>query len=118
MMEIKAGDIVKHFKGKDLIEKNIYEILSINAQYTGTKAILDEATVVYVPLFQEGKTFIREYDDLVSELSDEEKELYNQCYRVEPLTATELATIKTDSFIAAKKDYIAKKYANNEKRGC
>ena len=33
-MILKAGDIVKHFKGEDLIEKNIYKIISVNPKYT------------------------------------------------------------------------------------
>lgn len=32
----KKGDLCKHFKGKDLIQKNIYEVLEIGVKYTGT----------------------------------------------------------------------------------
>lgn len=119
MIELKKGDIVKHFKGKDLIEKNIYQILAVNPVYTGTKEFSQEAVVIYEPLFQTGKAFVREYADLVSELSDEQKEVYDQCYRVEHLTEAELVLLKSPTFIRDKKAYIEKKEQeqqnNNEK---
>ena len=34
-MKFEVGDLCKHFKGKTLLEKNIYEIIAINAMYTG-----------------------------------------------------------------------------------
>ena len=46
--------------------------------------------------------FAREYDDLVSELSDDKKELYNQIFRVEPLNDEEIKTIKCHEFVEEK----------------
>lgn len=109
-MLLKKGDIVKHFKGKDLIEKNIYIILAVNPEYTGDKDFDCESAVVYAPLFQEGKTFIREYDDLIKPLSDEEKVIYSQERRVDVLTEDELELIKTEEFIKKKREYIEEKY--------
>lgn len=113
-MELRTGDIVKHFKGKNLIEKNIYEIVSVNPEYTGTNEFLKEPVVVYTSIFQEGKCFVREYSDLVKELTPEQKEEYGQTYRIEPLTDEELGIIKTNAFILAKLEYIEKKYGKKE----
>lgn len=109
-MELKVGDIVKHFKGETLIEKNIYEILAINVKYTGDNDIDISKLVIYKPLFQEDKYFAREYDDLICELSIEEKEIYGQDYRVQKLTDDELEQIKTKEFISDKEEYIKNKY--------
>lgn len=113
-MILKKGDIVKHFKGKDLIEKNIYEILAVKPEYTGTNVPPIAPVVVYTSLFQEGKTFFREYSDLVTELSPEKKEEYGQTFRVEVLTKAELDYIKTPDFIKKKKAYLESKYAKEE----
>ena len=109
-MELKVGDIVKHFKGETLIEKNIYEILAINVKYTGDNDIDLSSLVVYKPLFQKDKYFAREYDDLVSGLNDEEKSKYNQNTRIQKLTEEELKIIKTDDFKIKKEEYIQNKY--------
>ena len=100
-MILKAGDIVKHFKGEDLIEKNIYKIISVNPKYTGTNTFPEEPVVVYESLFQERKGFVREYASLVEELSSEQEE--------------EIKLIRTPEFIAKKMAYIAMKY-NDEKK--
>lgn len=112
-MELKKGMLCKHFKGTNLIEKNIYEILAVNPIYTGTKEDVSPV-VVYSSIFQDGKTFVRESADLLEELSSEEKEIYGQNYRIEPLTEEELEIIKTEEFINAKKEYLAMKYGNEE----
>lgn len=109
-MELKVGDICKHFKGETLVEKNIYEILAVNVKYTGTKVDDLSGLVVYRALFQEDKFFTREYSDLVEELSDEEKDIYHQDYRVQKLTDEELEFISTVDFIQEKKEYIFNKY--------
>ena len=86
-MMFKVGMLCKHFKGKDLLEKNIYRIEKIGVDgkdidsskiiYTGDKdLLLSKNLVIYSNIFQEDKLFAREYDDLVSELSDDKKELY------------------------------------------
>lgn len=109
-MDLKVGDIVKHFKGETLVEKNIYEILAINIKYTGDNEIDLSSLVVYKPLFQSDKYFAREYDDLVSELNDEEKLKYNQDTRIQLLTEEELEIIKTNDFKIKKEEYIQNKY--------
>ena len=108
-MILKKGDIVKHFKGSDLIEKNIYEILAVNPEYTGTNIFPIAPVVIYTPLFQDRKTFVREYSDLTTELEPEKKEQYGQTFRVEVLTEAELAYIKTPEFIEKKMAYVTKK---------
>lgn len=115
-MILDDGAIVKHFKGSDLLEKNIYEIVSVNPKYTGTKNFTEEPVVVYKSIFQKGKAFVREYEDFVAELSDEEKEKYGQSYRVEPLSPEELVTIKKPDFIEKKMEYLALKYGDKENK--
>jgi len=34
-MILKKGDLCKHFKGKNLQEKNIYEVLETGVNYSG-----------------------------------------------------------------------------------
>lgn len=114
-MILNDGDIVKHFKGKNLIEKNIYEIVSVNPKYTGTKEFTEEPVVVYKSIFQGGISFVREYSDLVQELTDEEKEEYGQDNRVNLLTESELEEIKKPEFVEKKLAYISVKYANASK---
>lgn len=90
----KKGDLCKHFKGKNLKEKNIYEILEMGVKYSGDaseKTI--ENLVIYKNIFQ-GKIFAREYEDLVAELPEEKQELYGQKYRVQKLTQDEIAEVK------------------------
>lgn len=109
-MELKVGDIVKHFKGESLIEKNIYEILALDVKYTGDNEINISSLVIYKPLFQSNKYFAREYDDLVCKLSDDEKLKYNQDTRIQLLTEEELELIRTNDFKIKKEEYIKNKY--------
>jgi len=98
-MELKVGDLCKHFEGANLLEKNIYEIVAINVTYTGDK--LKEPIdnlVVYKNIFQENKFFTREYNDLIEELSDEKQKQYGQKYRVQKLTKEEVKIVKSEEF--------------------
>lgn len=113
-MKLEVGMFCKHFKGQNLIEKNIYEILAINVSYTGNNNVDLSNMVIYRPLFQEDKYFAREYDDLVQELSLEEQELYKQTYRIEALTEDELKMIGEESFIREKLAYTKEKYAQKK----
>lgn len=90
----KKGDLCKHFKGKNLSEKNIYEILEIGVKYSGDKSEQPiENLVVYKNIFQ-NKIFAREIQDLISELPKEKQELYGQKHRVEILTSEEIEEVK------------------------
>lgn len=111
-MIIKKGDYVKHFKGKNLIEKNIYEIIAVKPTYTGDDSKFPEI-IIYSPVFQPDKCFVREYADLVSELTQEQQELYHQQHRIDILTEAELALIKTDKFIKEKMAYMEEKENEN-----
>ena len=90
----KKGDLCKHFKGKDLSEKNIYEILEMGVKYSGDASDKPiENLVIYKNIFQ-GKIFARELQDLIAELPQEKQELYGQKYRVEKLTEDEIIEVK------------------------
>ena len=106
-MELKVGDLCKHFKGKSLLEKNIYEIIAKGVTYTGenAKAPLDNL-VVYKNIFQENKLFTREYNDLVTELSEEKQKQYGQIYRVQKLTEEEIKEVTSEEFRIAKLKYM------------
>lgn len=106
-MNIKVGDLCKHFKGNSLLEKNIYEIIAVGVTYTGEAANkpLDNL-VVYKNLFQEGKLFTREYDYLIGELSEEKQKQYGQIHRIEKLTEDEVKTVKSEQFIKEKLEYM------------
>lgn len=92
----KKGDLCKHFKGKTLEEKNIYEILEIGVKYSGDASDKPiENLVVYKNIFQ-NKIFAREIEDLIAELPEEKQELYGQKYRVEKLTAEEIEIVKAE----------------------
>ena len=91
---LKKGDLCKHFKGKNLSEKNIYEILEIGVKYSGDASDKPiENLVVYKNIFQ-GKIFARELEDLTTELPPEKQEQYGQKYRVEKLTPKEIEIVK------------------------
>ena len=108
-MIYKVGMLCKHFKGNDLLEKNIYRIEKLGVKgtdideniitYTGD-GVLSNATnlVIYSNIFQDNKLFCREYEDISSTLSDEKRELFHQDHRVEPLTAMEIMIIESDGF--------------------
>lgn len=107
MEVLKVGDLCKHFKGKNLLEKNIYEIMAVGVTYTGEAAEkpLDNL-VVYKNLFQEGKIFTREYNDLIGELSEEKQKQYGQKYRIEKLTEDEIKVVKSEKFRKEKLEYM------------
>ena len=103
---LKRGDLYKHFKGRNLIEKNIYEILEVNVKYTGNANDVSDNLVVYRNIFQEGKIFAREEKDLLGELEENKQEQFNQKHRIEKLTQEEVEYIKTEEFIKAKIKYM------------
>ncbi len=121
-MIYNIGMLCKHFKGNDLLEKNIYRIenLGVNGSnideslitYTGD-GILATATnlVVYSNIFQDNKLFCREYEDISGELSDEKKEMFNQTIKVQPLTDEEISIVNSEEFIEKKKELVAKKFS-------
>lgn len=110
MEKLKVGSLLKHFKGTNLIEKNIYKVIATNVAYTGENADKLQDLVVYESVFQKGKVFVREYEDLLQELSEEKQKLYNQKYRVECLTEEEIETVKSEKFKEEKMKYLNEKY--------
>ena len=117
----KVGMLCKHFKGRDLMEKNIYVILETGIdgknidlkeiKYTGD-GNLESATnlVVYKNLFQSNKKFAREYEDISSELTPEKQCEYNQIIKVQPLTSEEVVLVSSENFISLKKIATAEKF--------
>ncbi len=133
---IKKGTLCKHFKGKRLIDKNIYKIISLNNKgididssitYTGERNVKEANNlVIYMNIFNK-KLFTRELDDFYEELDKEKQEEFGQMHRVEPLTKEEKKEIKTKKFVIEKsimsinqklKEYIEKEvfpeYDKNE----
>lgn len=120
-MTYKVGMLCKHFKGNDLLEKNIYRIEKLGVKgtdidqslitYTG-EGNLEKAIdlVVYSNIFQEGKLFCRECSDISSKLSDEKRAMFNQDMRVQPLTQEEIDLVKSEDFIKEKTEAVAKKF--------
>lgn len=106
---LKKGDLCKHFKGEDLIQKNIYEILATGVVYTGESKSVSDSLIVYRNIFQENKFFAREARELNAELSEEKQAKFHQKYRVQKLTDEEIAEISTEEFKKAKKKYIESK---------
>lgn len=120
-MIYKIGMLCKHFKGENLLEKNIYRIEQIGVEgkdinetlitYTGDGELLTAKNlVVYSNIFQENKLFTREYDDISGELSSEKKEMYNQEIKVQPLTQVEIDMINEDNFVTEKKKLVLSKF--------
>ena len=132
----KVGDFGKHFKGNNLLEKNIYQIISFNNNglnlskviiYTGERDVKKATNlVVYMNIISK-KVFAREVDDFYVELSEEKKKEYSQMHRVEPLTEEELKEINSTEFIIEKskrevnpklkeyiEEYIFPSYERNE----
>ena len=120
-MKYKIGMLCKHFKGKDLLEKNIYRIEQIGMvgedvneeyiTYTGDGNLKNASNLVmYSNIFQDHKLFCREYEDLCKELDEEQKEMFNQSIRVEPLTEEEIELVNSEEFIERKKEKTMKKY--------
>lgn len=121
-MIYKVGMLCKHFKGNNLLEKNIYRIENIGVKgtdidetlitYTGDSELKSATNlVVYSNIFQNDKMFCREYEDISSELSDEKKELFNQKIKVQPLSALEKEIIQNNEFIENKKQLVLKKFS-------
>lgn len=91
---LKEGDLCKHFKGRNLDEKKIYEILAIGVKYSGDASDKPiENLVIYKNIFQ-GKKFARELKDLIEELPEEKQKEYGQKHRVEKLTPDEIEYVK------------------------
>ena len=120
-MIYKEGMLCKHFKGTNLIEKNIYRIVELNVQgsqvdesvvtYSGDNDLKTASNlVVYANIFQDDKLFCREYEDISSELSDEKKAMFNQTIKVQPLTPEEIDIVNSEEFINNKKEAVALKY--------
>ena len=121
-MIYKIGMLCKHFKGNDLLEKNIYRIekLCVNGididetliTYTGDGELaIATNLVVYANIFQNNKLFCREYEDISGELSEEKKITFNQTIKVQPLTDEEIALVNTPEFIQNKTEFVAKKFS-------
>ena len=121
-MIYKIGMFCKHFKGCDLLEKNIYRIenLGVNGSdideslitYTGDGELRTATNlVVYSNIFQNNKLFCREYEDISGEISDEKKAMFNQTIKVQPLTDEEISIISSEEFIENKKELVAKKFS-------
>lgn len=113
--------LCKHFKGDSLLTKNIYRIVGLGFNgkdidtntitYTGENDLENASNlVVYVNIFQEGKVFAREYEDISSELNQEKQLEYNQTLKVQPLTKEEIAEVMDPEFIIAKKEYTESKF--------
>ena len=109
----KKGDMCKHFKGKNLSEKNIYEILEMGVKYSGDASDNPiENLVVYKNIFQ-GKIFARELEDLIAELPPEKQEQYAQKYRVQKLTEQEIAEVKAEIEAKKRMKQTGKQYFEN-----
>lgn len=116
-----VGMLCKHFKGDNLLEKNIYEILKLNVDgkdvdenlitYTGDGDLESSVNlVIYRNIFQDDKIFAREYDDISSPLSEEKKIKYKQDIKVQPLTEEEIRLIHTSSFTEEKRNSTMEKF--------
>lgn len=121
-MIYKVGMLCKHFKGKDLLEKNIYRIEQIGVDgkdideslitYTGEGNLKSSTNlIVYSNIFQDNKMFCREYEDISQELSSDKQEQFNQKIKVQPLTEEEQIYIGYESFIETKKQLILRKFS-------
>lgn len=116
-----VGMLCKHFKGDNLLEKNIYEILKLNVDgkdvdensitYIGDDDLESSVNlVIYRNIFQDDKIFAREYDDISSPLSEEKKIKYKQDIKVQPLTEEEIRLIHTSSFAEEKRNSTMEKF--------
>lgn len=125
-MIYKVGMLCKHFKGHNLLEKNIYRIIEIGVdgcdlddciEYTGDFDVMTAKNlVVYANIFQDNALFAREYEDISSELSIEKKEEYNQKVKVEPLTDDEISLVNSGEFIEKKRTAVAEKFNKKVKK--
>ena len=123
--KLKQTTFYKHFKGKNLIEKNIYLIIAIgidkekykelDVKYVGNNEdnINYNELVIYLNYFQ-NQLFAREYQDLVEELTEEQQKEYNQKYRVQALEKCEVQMIMTPIYQKEKKLYLENKYGKKD----
>ena len=132
----KEGSLAKHFKGKRLIDKNIYRIISFNnkgkdlnsnIKYTGVKDVnKSNNLVIYQNIFNK-MFFARELDDFYVEIEKEKQEEFGQMHRVEPLNEKEEKRVNSKQFIISKsyreinpklrkyiEEYILPSYERNE----
>ena len=82
-MILKKGDLCKHFKGKNLQEKNIYEVLETGVNYSGDASENPIKDLVIYKNIRQGKIFAREMSDLVAELTPEKQQEFGQKHRVD-----------------------------------
>ena len=116
----QIGILCKHFKGTNLIEKNIYQIIDINVDprsidfskvtYSGDNNVMNATDLIlYANIYQDNKLFVREESDIASKLDEEKQKIYGQVHRVEPLTEEEIRLISTQEFISEKQAYMQAK---------
>ena len=94
-MILKKGDLCKHFKGKNLQEKNIYEVLETGVNYSGDASENPIKDLVIYKNIRQGKVFAREMSDLVVELTPEKQQEFGQKHRVDLLTKEEIEIVKS-----------------------
>ena len=94
-MILKKGDLCKHFKGKNLQEKNIYEVLETGVNYSGDASENPIKNLVIYKNIRQGKIFAREMSDLVAELTPEKLQEFGQKHRVDLLTKEEIEVVKS-----------------------
>ena len=94
-MILKKGDLCKHFKGKNLQEKNIYEVLETGVNYSGDASENPIKDLVIYKNIRQGKIFAREMSDLVAELTTEKQQEFGQKHRVDLLTKEEIEFVKS-----------------------
>ena len=121
-MIYEVGMLCKHFKGNNLLEKNIYRIEKLGVSgkdidenlitYSGDGVLKEsENLVVYSNIFQENKFFAREYEDISSELSQDKQQLYSQQLKVQPLTQEEIDIVNSSSFKEEKNILVKQKFS-------
>ena len=94
-MKLKKGDLCKHFKGKNLQENNIYEVLETGVNYSGDASENPIKDLVIYKNIRQGKIFAREMSDLVAELTPEKQQEFGQKHRVDLLTKEEIEIVKS-----------------------
>lgn len=94
-MILKKGDLCKHFKGKNLQEKNIYEVLETGVNYSGDASENPIKDLVIYKNIRQGQIFAREMSDLVAELTPEKQQEFGQKHRVDLLTKEEIEFVKS-----------------------
>ena len=113
-MIYQVGMLCKHFKGKSLLEKNIYCIKSLGISgkdidankitYSGDYQLeTAKNLVVYANVFQNNKLFAREYEDISAELTLEKQKEFAQKIKVQPLTDAEIVVVNSSEFASLKR---------------